>query len=84
MPTPPLCSVDAQCSWLLAGLIHVAPLACTCPPAAMKLPKYEGNEVAEATAQFAALSKEAEALVAMSSTRITEIKVRAAGRWLCS
>ena len=50
----------------------------------MKLPKYEGNEVAEATAQFAALSKEAEALVAMSSTRITEIKVRAAGRWLCS
>lgn len=41
----------------------------------MKLPKYEGNEVAEATAQFAALQKEAEALVAASQSRIAEIQV---------
>lgn len=40
----------------------------------MKLPKYEGNEVAEATAQFAALQKEAEALVAASQSRIAEIQ----------
>lgn len=57
---------------------------CTTAPAAMKLPKYEGNDIQEASAQFTALMKEAEALVASSQTRITEIQVRCAGgRWGC-
>lgn len=42
----------------------------------MKLPKYEGTELQEATAQFAALQKEAEALVTSSQIRIAEIQVR--------
>lgn len=42
----------------------------------MKLPRYEGNDVAEAEAQFGALLKEAEALVASSQKRIVEIQVR--------
>lgn len=41
----------------------------------MKLPKYEGNDIAEASAQFAALMKEAEGLVAASQARIVEIQV---------
>lgn len=45
----------------------------------MKLPKYEGDDVAEASAQFAALQKEAEALVSASHSRIAEIKVRVGG-----
>lgn len=53
--------------------------ACAAPPAphlaAMKLPKFEGNHVAEANAQFAALLKEAEALEAASRTRVVEIQV---------
>lgn len=40
----------------------------------MKLPKFEGNHVAEANAQFAALLKEAEALEAASRTRVVEIQ----------
>ena len=46
----------------------------------MKLPKYEGSDIAEASAQFAALQKEAEALVAQSQTRIAEIQARGAGQ----
>lgn len=45
----------------------------------MKLPKFEGNHVAEANTQFAALLKEAEALEAASRTRIVEIQVRCWG-----
>lgn len=45
----------------------------------MKLPKYEGNHVAEANAQFAAMLKDAEALEAASQKRIVEIQVRGLG-----
>ncbi|EFN57368.1 hypothetical protein CHLNCDRAFT_56064 [Chlorella variabilis] len=44
----------------------------------MKLPKYEGTELQEATAQFAALQKEAEALVTSSQIRIAEIQTEIA------
>ncbi len=46
----------------------------------MKLPKFEGNHIAEANTQFAALLKEAEALEAASRTRIVEIQVRWGGK----
>lgn len=42
----------------------------------MKLPKYEGPDLQEAKAQFTALHKEAEALVATSQKRMAEIEVR--------
>ena len=35
----------------------------------MKLPKYEGSDVQDASAQFSALMKEAEAMVASSQVR---------------
>jgi hypothetical protein len=41
----------------------------------MKLPKYEGPDLQEAKAQFTALHKEAEALVATSQKRMAEIEV---------
>ena len=56
-------------------MVRRAAALCVC--AAMKLPKYEGNDLADATAQFAALMKEADALVASSETRMQEIKVGA-------
>lgn len=40
----------------------------------MKLPEYEGTEVADAAAQFSSLIKEAEALVAHSEQRSKEIE----------
>lgn len=40
----------------------------------MKVPKYEGSDIQDATAQFTALSKEAQAMVAASEARIAEIK----------
>ena len=64
----PSFAADLPCYSLL-------PCACVCVCAAMKLPKYEGNDLADATAQFAALMKEADALVASSETRMQEIKV---------
>lgn len=51
-----------------------APAPTRPPPAAMKLPTYQGNEQEEAKAQFAAIIKEAEALVAHSAQRSKEIQ----------
>lgn len=44
--------------------------------AAMKLPSYEGDEVAQAQAQFNEILKQAQALQASSSARIEEIKAK--------
>jgi F-type H+-transporting ATPase subunit d len=44
----------------------------------MKLPKYEGPDLQEAKAQFTALHKEAEALVATSQKRMAEIEAEIA------
>lgn len=43
----------------------------------MQLPKYEGSDLADATAQFATLMKDADALVAASQIRVKEIQVGA-------
>ena len=71
------CGTDCTCLARQAALADLLRCSAVCVCAAMKLPKYEGSDLADATAQFAALMKEADALVASSQTRMQEIKVGA-------